>query len=393
MSKTRLSRPYISAITKKLLILSVIIIVFNLAILYLVGWGMNRDWPAAVFLAFLPLATFGFFIIKNRKKGNFLDILAHCKYHYIVPFVFYYDNTRVPGNRINIQEIKAVLQPCDVLLRRYDYYVDGIIFSENSYFTHAGICYRENDTKPLQVLHSTGERGVHPLAIEEFCNCDDIAVLRFSFDHSPKEIQMEEYIIREDRPALDEKAIESRELSVYKDLLSRVKPRSELKSEDKTEEHCEGYSSIILDRAASLIDVKYDFEFEFDNFDRLSCIEYVWYCFKCLFPLHRIRVKDFEFFGIFRFPVIVPDVFIRNDFFSVIHCSLSEVDNQAGLATKKRQLIKYVDRPKREFEWFLFKMYLWNLIFLVAAYFITDVTDVYLSSLRSQLQNFFHSSN
>lgn len=68
--------------------------------------------------------------------------------------------------------ILNVIQPGDVLLRRYDHYISGLMIP--GYFTHAAIYVGENN-----VIHMLGE-GICKEDILTFMRCDNIAVLRYT---------------------------------------------------------------------------------------------------------------------------------------------------------------------------------------------------------------------
>lgn len=353
------SSKYTSAIKKKLILVSFLASVFYLGILLALNlFILHWYWFVATLLAFLiaslPFLSFAAFLIKNQDDENFVDKLANCKYNPYFPF--YIRSNVVPqmGPRINIGEIKQYINKCDVVLRRSDNYLGGLIFSQNSYFTHAGIIYIDQDNDSPKVLHSEGKKGVHISSLEDFLKCDDVAILRFSFDKNHDNLTMRQCIIDDCEEVPEEQEIKKLELDVF-DILIHDKRKKKAKSISYfNDQYTKVYADIILKRALSLKDTPYDFEFDFHNFDSLSCIEYVWYCFKCLFPYHQIKVRDFEFFEIFKLPVIVPDIFIKNRSFRYVYTSLPKVHN-------KRQLKRYVKGGDNKFWLFLFSILVWEL--------------------------------
>ena len=68
------------------------------------------------------------------------------------------------------REIIDSIQPGDILLRRYDHYISGLMIP--GYFTHAAF-YSGNN----KVIHMLGN-GICEEDILTFMRCDDIAVLR-----------------------------------------------------------------------------------------------------------------------------------------------------------------------------------------------------------------------
>ncbi|WP_177191823.1 NlpC/P60 family protein [Parafilimonas terrae] len=137
-------------------------------------------------LAVFPVGCFLLYCVSHGKKG-FRAIMAHSKYTLWFPFWFSYRPHPVRKKRVDIDTIKKDLQPGDIFLRRYSRYIDEFVFSENSFFTHAGIYVDDYNGATSQILHCTSQRNVHATSLDDFCNGDDIAVLRFSFSVSPEE--------------------------------------------------------------------------------------------------------------------------------------------------------------------------------------------------------------
>ena len=84
---------------------------------------------------------------------------------------------KVKGNEI--RQILDLVKPGDILLRRYDGYL-------NTYFTpgfwsHAAICVDNNN-----IIHSVGE-GVIKEDIINFCRCDSVTIIRIKPEYITKE--------------------------------------------------------------------------------------------------------------------------------------------------------------------------------------------------------------
>ena len=313
-----------------------------------------------VIISLMPVAFFNFYLLKSwfrYRKSIFLR-LARCKYHRFCSIYLYYDDSPKKSEKIDINTIAENIRPCDVLLRRYEYYLDGLIFSQNSYFTHAGIFFGDYSGKKLQVIHSTGEHGVHFSSLEDFCKCDDLAILRFTTDGTEEDIETYNNIVQSDRVKGQQNDLINKELEVFQGLMEDIKHISR----DKGSNHA-GYENTILERAESLIGAKYDCEFNFRNFETFSCTEFVWYCFKCLFPLHRIKIRDVEFFGFLKMPVIIPDVFIKNDYFSFVYSSIPTAQN-------KRDLRQYVQSAHLRLIHFVLNILFWDAAMLTICYYI-----------------------
>ena len=363
----KLSIKYFSFVIKKLRYLGLGILALNLLIVFSINiLFLHMPFGFPLFVVFIPVISFLIFFLINQVHGRFHNNMTHYKYNLLFPFIFHDNPTPKKSDRIDMDEIKRQIKQGDIVLRRYNHYIDGLVFSENSYFTHVGIYCADYRCITSKVLHAEAKTGVHATPLEEFCNCDDIAILRFSFDKTEEEDEMLDHILKEYRPEDDDDKdkIKQRELLVFDNLMKKTKTEKGTLILKKEDVYAEGYSHLILDRAISLLKTPYDFEFNFENFDNLSCIEYVWYCFKFLFPLHRIRVKDFEFFQLIKMPVIVPDVFVRNDFFSYVYTSLP-------LARKnKKELMKYARSAQKQFWKFIIMILIWDIIFLFGVYFI-----------------------
>ncbi|SFP82824.1 hypothetical protein [Parafilimonas terrae] len=155
----------------------------------------------------------------------------------------------------------------------------------------------------------------------------------------------------------DEKNILDNELLIFNTLMENAKPQNTYDFEGNPD-ILKMYRKAVTNRAKSLIGTPYDLKFDFENFDSFSCIEFVWYCYKCLFPLHRIRVKDFEFLQSFKVPIIIPDVFVKNDFFKYIYSSV----RQGG---SKILLMEHVKKHRWALGWFLLSVFVWDVILML----------------------------
>jgi len=111
------------------------------------------------------------------------------------------------------REILSILNPGDVLLRRWDYYISNWFIP--GYWSHAGIYAGDNT-----VIHATPSGGVHEEDILSFLRADSISILR---------------------------------IPNYTDEKSKV----------------------VIDRARSLIGRSYDYAFEGKDDDRFFCFEVV----------------------------------------------------------------------------------------------------------------------
>lgn len=313
----------------------------------------------------IPIVSFIFYLWRNRKKEG--DIASHCRYSPFCSFYFVHERIPVKNDNVDLAKIKKI-QACDIILRRNRNYLVELIFGQNSYFTHVGICY-SNDDNGIKILDCTSEHGVAFNKPEEFCSCDNLAILRFTIDDKTLndkkierlEVEEEEairkHIYNDNRTGENNEALKARELKIYdkiNEALGADQFNYDLIREILNNNNCE---EVIAERARSLRRVSFDYTFNFKSFDKFSCIEYVWYCYKCLYPLHRIKVSDFEYFRYITVPVIVPDVFLKNDFFKCVYTSFPGIDNI-------RQLQKHVQTKHWQFTKFFVNILLWDVVIL-----------------------------
>jgi len=87
------------------------------------------------------------------------------------PFFILFGHTAYKIKGTHQREILDVLKSGDVLLRRYNNYLSGLMIP--GYFTHAALYVGDN-----QVIHLLG-KGICKEDILTFLRCDDIVVLRY----------------------------------------------------------------------------------------------------------------------------------------------------------------------------------------------------------------------
>lgn len=241
----------------------------------------------------------------TRLYDQFISMFGDIKV-FRFPFWIVYDpgSYRVKGPEC--RKISNILEPGDILLRRYDGYLDSRfipgVFSHAALYLgnvdetdHAsvpeqGIVSRCFETGPCQVAHSTAE-GVHLEDILTFCRCDDIAVIRLP-DEIRKRTDLEKTIdISRWHP--DEQAIHQRLEA------GETVSRQEV---------------VRLARRIALgnLGIEYDFAFDFQQGNRMSCTEFVMDCIKSanlgigLF-LHREPLLG----GLTQRDLIEPDDFLK----------------------------------------------------------------------------------
>lgn len=71
-----------------------------------------------------------------------------------------------------ILEVVSLLKPGDIILRGYDYYLDGKFIPDKLKFSHGALYVGNN-----KIIHAVAE-GVSYTNVVEFCECDRIAIFR-----------------------------------------------------------------------------------------------------------------------------------------------------------------------------------------------------------------------
>lgn len=345
---------YFFVVCLKLAFLGLLVLLINTLLLYGINRyllpGTDADIQLPLFFGFLAVFVFIVYCLCHWPFNNLGEVLSHTTYNPYMPLPWLIPKAKKSKN-IDIDKIVNTAMPGDVILRRHKYYLVGLAFSQNSYFTHVGICYKAPGNDAMQVLHSEGKKGVHMLPIEEFCKCSNVAILRFSLDDTP-----------EDMDVMDD--LNEQELKLFAQL-QNLKKGIDNDTMDDGKTFREHYLKVMLDKAVSLIGKRYDKNFDFGNIDAVSCIEYVWACYQCLFPLHRIRVKYLRYFYFIRLWVIIPDGFVKNDYFSYQYCSIPKVNT-------KRQLLQHIKKVRHNYWFFLISVLLWNGILMTGIWLIKD---------------------
>ena len=152
------------------------------------------------------------FNIKKVFLTWFGDILI-----YPYPMFIMFGHTSYEMKGEDVRKVINTLQPGDILLRRYNHYISGLMIP--GYFTHAAIYIGDN-----KVIHMLG-KGIDKQDILTFCRCDDLAIIHCD----------EEQI---------SKAAIKKAVSLYKE------------------------------------DIKYDYDFDFSDDVNMSCTEIINYIYK-----------------------------------------------------------------------------------------------------------------
>lgn len=125
--------------------------------------------------------------IKKKVFTIFGDLRL---YPYPLFLLYHPKGYKIKGD--SFHKIAANIQTFDVLLRRYDTYLDKAFIP--GYWNHAAICSR-GDGPFSSILHATSD-GVHEEALFDFMKTDHVCLLRpeFSFDKNKVLKQMKEIL-------------------------------------------------------------------------------------------------------------------------------------------------------------------------------------------------------
>lgn len=246
-------------------------------------------------------------------QTNFLRMFGSIKY-YPWPLFFIYDPRGYQVRGDEVREIINLIQPGDIVLRGYDKYLSGAFIP--GYFSHSGLYVGEvkeedkglfDETKHTQqekyfktgeqmVIHSMAQ-GVFMEDIINFCRCDRMAILRF-----PEEFRAYDATDDTEPP---ERLFSVEEYNLFRDL----KEGKTIRFED--------FFPMVYKTALKQIGKPYDYKFNFEDYNDLSCTEYVQSCIKATTPYHGIEATEKHYFGLFKKSVIEPDAFLKNCFETV----------------------------------------------------------------------------
>jgi hypothetical protein len=174
----------------KLFLLAPIVILGLPYALYLInghilsGYGYGLPLYYIFIIAWLPLIIVLALGIRHGGIKGLGETLTLIKYYKYCPIFFYYDPKPLRYEVKDIEKLKELIEPGDILLRRHHRYLDGLILQQTSYFTHAALYYGEHEGRNHQIMHAMGENGVCFIDLENFAKCDDLLLLRFNFELS-----------------------------------------------------------------------------------------------------------------------------------------------------------------------------------------------------------------
>lgn len=375
---------------------------------YLGHCKLELSWWITAVIILLPFLTAVlYFLLTPVPDKKLSQILPGTKLRRF-PLLMFFDPEPAKHYRFKPEDNNwwNVIEEGDLLLRRHDSYADGLILRQTGYFTHSAIAKKYDDGS-VYVYHAIGT-GIQKIPITDFAHCDDVVVLRIT------EESIREFLIN--KPHIDEKFIEeNRSLHPHKHFVAETKKEIPVISETNRRklkgcvtkddvrkmieeagkelnighllrhkelaiyDHLAQYSEKILQEdwrsvITGLADaynnkkIQYDFRFDFTNPDKMSCVEFAWNCYKCMFPMHGVKRTYFTFFNSkkMRPYILAPDLFIKKRVFNAftpVYISIKGVTNHEAL-------LKFCENKKFKF---------WSFIFICVACQVILLLLVYLA--------------
>jgi hypothetical protein len=219
------------------------------------------------------------------------------------------------GYRVRGEDIRELIdrvRPGDVLVRGFDNYLDGRIIP--GYFSHVGMYLGDVTQADADAIARAGEvehlpgahrvvpgrsMVIHALAegvltedVINFCRCDYMAVLRFPTVMSATAPGW--------APMVPPEALEARELA----LQERLRTGGQVTFEEAL--------PVVREAALGRLGTRYDFRFDFQRMDRLSCSELVYFATKSLGPFLDVAPANRRMLLLFQRSIIEPDAFVRS---------------------------------------------------------------------------------
>ena len=378
-----------------------LIIIFSVA-LNLIFFKLN--WFIVVTVLLLPVISAFVTVIINGKV-RILRELAYIKYFKKLSPIFFYDPVPFNYRHKSADALYNQIEEGDIILRRHDSFLDGLVLLQTSYFSHAAIVVEKNDFS-ITLMHCVGSTGVTPILLEDFIKCDDIAVLRLcdteirqidgidknaNFFGSPEH---HESRVKTDkiRKVFEQKAIpgsgqlKDTHIHTQDTRAFILSANKQLNIEPQlTADELQIYDTLYagqpvdLDRAVDIVkrvairnkknNIKYDFNFNFIDVTTMSCVEFVWFCYKSLFPFHQVKRRPFTYFGSIVTYILVPDLFLQSRAFNIVYNSIYP-DSQ-----DRSKLVKYCKARRIDFWQFVVQLFLTMTLLIALAAWIIAVID------------------
>jgi hypothetical protein len=356
-----------------------------------------------IFFGVLPIILVTLAILRSGNIKNIIEKLTYVKYKRDFPLIYFYDEEPKHYRWPDSRRIEAKIESGDVILRRHDDYLDGLILLQNSYFSHVGIAEKDETNGQVYVHHALGKTGVTKDSFEKFAKCDDIAVLRFNGgdglaeylkktsnnifykeNKDSKELEAKPRYSEIYIPGIEERNRKTFGMRDVRQLLyhtddeimyeGEMAEKAELRLFDRLTKEInernfkppvrEEYIPLMMTLANKSKGTPYDFDFNFQNFKKMSCVEFVWFCYKSLFPIHQVKRKVYTFFNYIRTFVMVPDLFLGSKAFNLIYCNIE------GIGTNKYKLLHKIRTQHLKFWDFFLEIILIQVILFLVTYLI-----------------------
>lgn len=236
-------------------------------------------------------------------RDSFIKLLGDVKvFHW--PLFFLYDPGSYLVKGADMRNLITTLRPGDILVRGYKNYLDGYLIP--GYFSHVGLYLGPVKAEDIEfvdprgkkwfkagdqiVIHSMAE-GVFMEDVLNFCFCDYMAVLRFPLT------------VSKEKDTLLPQSL----LTIFTDDEKRYV--DSLSAGDVLDFGT--VWPVIYSIALLQLGKRYDFSFDFTNFNNLSCSEFVYYCTKSLWWClgSAPQKKRFLFFSK---EILAPDAFVAS---------------------------------------------------------------------------------
>jgi len=244
--------------------------------------------------------------VLRKITNGFIKVFGDIKV-FKWPFFLVYDPGSYLVKGFEMREVLDVVKPGDILLRGYNNYLDGYFIP--GYFSHVGLYVGKVDsdheslvtipegkelfyTGEQMVVHAMAE-GVFVQDVLDFCRADRMLILRFPDEFSANEI-LKEKDVPFDTFTEPEKV-----------LFTQLNNKDAISFKE--------VFPLIFKLAISQVGKKYDFSFDFKNYNNLSCTEFLYYCIKSLESFHRLKPTEKKFL-FYNKKVVVPDAFVRTAF-------------------------------------------------------------------------------
>ena len=347
-----------------------VVVSVSMVLVWAILWFVANHLPGKnicfVWVAFLLSPSFFLlYLVRHARWNDSLrsvkNSFFYCGFNHRYPFRFWLNDLANRPPHEDVNALMEIIEPGDIILRRHSQHLDGLIFRQNSYFTHAGICVIDHPGSKQKeagdthfVWHTTSGKNAHKEPLKDFCKCDDVALLRLRLEKLPDRPAFEKMKYSLEKSKLI-KVMSEEEEQIFKLLEESVRagdkdPFQRIEREKLMEQ--------VVKTAEGLNHVEFDHLVDFGDVKQLCCIEYVWRCYLSLFPLHLIKPRYLPYFHVVPVFSLVPDVFVDHPAFE---CMISDV---AGYWDKK-QFARNIGKHNLSFIKFLGFLLAWDLIFLL----------------------------